>query len=87
MAATLATIITSPADVIKTRMQVNPTEHPTLRKAIARVVQERGPLGFFSGTSLRISRKAASAAIGWTVYEGLLIFLRDRKGQPQTGAL
>ncbi|OWZ37130.1 solute carrier family 25, member 38 [Cryptococcus neoformans c8] len=105
MAATLATIITSPADVIKTRMQVNPTEHPTLRKAIARVIQvrclacilghspirhtlqERGPLGFFSGTSLRISRKAASAAIGWTVYEGLLIFLRDRKGQPQTGAL
>ncbi|OWT38315.1 solute carrier family 25, member 38 [Cryptococcus neoformans] len=105
MAATLATIITSPADVIKTRMQVNPTEHPTLRKAIARVVQvrclacilghsptrhtlqERGPLGFFSGTSLRISRKAASAAIGWTVYEGLLIFLRDRKGQCQTGAL
>ncbi|ADV23602.1 solute carrier family 25, member 38 [Cryptococcus gattii Ru294] len=87
MAATLATIITSPADVIKTRMQVNPSEHPTLRKAVVRVAQERGLLGFFSGTSLRISRKAASAAIGWTVYEGLLIFLRDRKGQPQTGAL
>lgn len=86
-------------------MQVNPSEHPTLRKAVVRVaqvrslaciqdhsltyhtLQERGLLGFFSGTSLRISRKAASAAIGWTVYEGLLIFLRDRKGQPQTGAL
>ncbi|WWD19230.1 hypothetical protein CI109_103688 [Kwoniella shandongensis] len=78
MAATLATVLTSPADVLKTRMQVNPTEHPTIRKAITRVIQERGATGFFSGTSLRISRKAASAAIGWTVYEGLLIFLRDR---------
>ncbi|KAK8854630.1 hypothetical protein IAR55_003369 [Kwoniella newhampshirensis] len=78
MAATLATVLTSPADVLKTRMQVNPTEHPSIRKAMSRVIEERGAMGFFSGTSLRISRKAASAAIGWTVYEGLLIFLRDR---------
>ncbi|KAK6910843.1 hypothetical protein I203_104877 [Kwoniella mangroviensis CBS 8507] len=80
MAAVLATLITSPADVVKTRMQVNPVDHPTLRKAVANVLQDRGPLGLFSGTSLRISRKAASAAIGWTVYEALLIFLRDREG-------
>ncbi|ODN83624.1 hypothetical protein L202_01726 [Cryptococcus amylolentus CBS 6039] len=79
MAAMLATIITSPADVVKTRMQVNPAEHPTLKKAVERIIQERGIAGLFSGTSLRISRKAASAAIGWTVYEALLIFLRDRK--------
>ncbi|WWC90540.1 uncharacterized protein L201_005476 [Kwoniella dendrophila CBS 6074] len=83
MAAVLATLITSPADVVKTRMQVNPTDHPTLRKAVVRVLQDRGPLGLFSGTSLRISRKAASAAIGWTVYEALLIFLRDRDGNVQ----
>ncbi|WWD02206.1 hypothetical protein V865_000244 [Kwoniella europaea PYCC6329] len=80
MAAILATLITSPADVVKTRMQVNPVDHPTLRKAVVKVLQDRGPLGLFSGTSLRISRKAASAAIGWTVYEALLIFLRDREG-------
>lgn len=76
-------------------MQVNPTDHPTLRKAIARIYlvgpavthvwighsdfgQDRGIEGFFSGSSLRISRKAASSAIAWTVYEGLLLFLRDR---------
>ncbi|WVW85423.1 hypothetical protein I302_107461 [Kwoniella bestiolae CBS 10118] len=86
MAAVLATLITSPADVVKTRMQVNPADHPTLRKAVVKVLQDRGPLGLFSGTSLRISRKAASAAIGWTVYEALLIFLRDRDGNGNKNA-
>ncbi|OCF32700.1 solute carrier family 25, member 38 [Kwoniella heveanensis BCC8398] len=80
MAAVFATLLTSPADVVKTRMQVNPADHPSLGKAVARILADRGALGLFSGTSLRISRKAASAAIGWTVYEGLLIFLRDRNG-------
>ncbi|WWC71389.1 uncharacterized protein I206_105344 [Kwoniella pini CBS 10737] len=83
MAAVAATLLTSPADVIKTRMQVNPAEHPSLRKAVIKVLQDRGPIGLFSGTSLRISRKAASAAIGWTVYEALLLFLRDREGNNQ----
>lgn len=37
MSATFATLLTSPADCVKTRMQVNPNEHPTLRKAIQRI--------------------------------------------------
>ncbi|RSH82282.1 hypothetical protein EHS25_005992 [Saitozyma podzolica] len=78
LAAVMATLVTSPADCVKTRMQVNPTDHPTLRKAVMRIYLDRGLAGFFSGSSLRISRKAASSAIGWTVYEGLLLFLRDR---------
>jgi solute carrier family 25 protein 38 len=41
-------------------------------------MQDRGIAGFFSGSSLRISRKAASSAIAWTVYEAVLIFIRDR---------
>ena len=42
-------------------------------------LQSRGFAGFFAGSTLRISRKAASSAIGWSVYEGLLLGLRDRK--------
>ncbi|GFZ50798.1 hypothetical protein JCM24511_08556 [Saitozyma sp. JCM 24511] len=74
LAAVMATLVTSPADCVK----VNPTDHPTLRRAVMRIYLDRGLAGFFSGSSLRISRKAASSAIGWTVYEGLLLFLRDR---------
>jgi hypothetical protein len=42
-------------------------------------LQDRGLAGFFSGSSLRISRKAASSAIGWTVYEAMLVFIRDQQ--------
>ena len=34
---------------------------------------ERGPLGFFDGASLRMSRKVLSSAIGWVVYEAVLM--------------
>lgn len=77
-AAILATLLTSPADVVKTRMQVNSSTHSSLRTAIRLVYADRGISGFFAGSSLRISRKAASSAISWTVYEALLLFLRDR---------
>ncbi|KAG7562877.1 hypothetical protein FFLO_01706 [Filobasidium floriforme] len=78
-AAMLATLATSPADTIKTRMQVLPKANPTIRAAVTSIFQERGLSGFFAGSSLRISRKAASSAIGWTVYEGLLLALRDKQ--------
>jgi len=32
--------------------------------------------GFFDGASIRLSRKVLSSAIGWAVYEGLLMFFR-----------
>lgn len=41
--------------------------------------QEHGFHGFFSGVSLRIVRKGASSAIGWSVYEGLLLAFRERE--------
>ncbi|ORY35697.1 mitochondrial carrier domain-containing protein [Naematelia encephala] len=80
-AAMMATLATSPADCVKTRMQVNPQDHPTIRKAVIRIYNDRGIAGFFSGSTLRISRKAGSGAIAWTVYEGLLLFLRDYQGR------
>ena len=40
------------------------------------VFKERGMQGFFDGASLRLSRKIFSSAIGWAVYESLLVFGR-----------
>jgi solute carrier family 25 protein 38 len=42
--------------------------------------------GFLSGSSLRISRKAASSAIAWTVYEGLLLVLHSQQAAAAGGA-
>ncbi|KAL7422452.1 hypothetical protein Q5752_003100 [Cryptotrichosporon argae] len=85
-ASVLATIITSPADCVKTRMQVAPAEHSTIRRAVARIYSDRGLPGFFSGSALRVSRKAASSAIAWTVYEGVLLFLQAKEPIGPVGA-
>jgi solute carrier family 25 protein 38 len=45
------------------------------------VSKERGIYSFFDGASLRLSRKILSSAIGWAVYESLLVFARTRNGQ------
>lgn len=35
-------------------------------------------MGFFDGISLRLSRKVLSSAIGWGVYEAILVFMDNR---------
>jgi len=80
-AGTLATLATHPFDVIKTRMQVRSgRKYCSLSQTASTVWNERGISGFFDGASLRISRKIFSSAIGWAVYESLLVFARTRSG-------
>lgn len=59
-------------------MQVAPKENPSIMRAVRHIYADLGLVGFFAGSSLRISRKAASSAIAWTVYEGLLLVFRAR---------
>jgi len=70
----VATIVTHPFDVIKTKVQVRREErYHGFLMTVRTVWKQRGISGFFDGASLRLSRKVASSAIGWAVYEGLLI--------------
>ncbi|KAH9971675.1 mitochondrial carrier domain-containing protein [Lactifluus volemus] len=81
-AGTIATLTTHPFDVIKTRMQVRSEDkYHGLTRTVLTVWNERGISGFFDGASLRLSRKILSSAIGWGVYESLLLFSRTRSGQ------
>ncbi|KAI0295381.1 mitochondrial carrier [Multifurca ochricompacta] len=76
-AGTIATLATHPFDVIKTRLQVRTEEkYHGLTRTVLTVWNERGIYGFFDGASLRLSRKILSSAIGWAVYESLLLFAR-----------
>ncbi|KAJ3510661.1 hypothetical protein NMY22_g15910 [Coprinellus aureogranulatus] len=73
-AGALATISTQPFDVIKTRIQVRPEgQYHSLLGTVKNIMLERGPMGFFDGASLRMSRKVLSSAIGWVVYEAVLM--------------
>lgn len=49
------------------------------------MIQQRGLLGFFDGASLRLSRKVLSSAIGWAVYESVLLFMKSQpKANPES---
>ncbi|KLO17469.1 solute carrier family 25 member 38 [Schizopora paradoxa] len=81
-AGAIATVVTHPFDVIKTKVQVRQEDryHGFLR-TIMTIWEQRGARGFFDGVSLRVSRKVFSSAIGWAVYEGMLIFMYDDHGK------
>jgi len=78
-AGAIATMATHPFDVIKTKIQVRKeVQYQSFFQTTRTIWQQRGFTGFFDGASLRLSRKVASSAIFWAVYEGSLIFMRTK---------
>ncbi|KAJ7477239.1 solute carrier family 25 member 38 [Mycena galericulata] len=76
-AGAIATMATHPFDVIKTKVQVRSEDrYHGFQRTVRTIWTQRGPAGFFDGASLRMSRKILSSAIGWAVYEGVLMFIR-----------
>ncbi|XP_078126035.1 mitochondrial glycine transporter A-like [Sander vitreus] len=70
VAGVLASLITQPADVVKTHVQVN----PQLRTAVAiqYIYKEHRLQGFFRGAVPRALRRTMMAAMAWTVYEQMM---------------
>ncbi|XP_076233562.1 mitochondrial glycine transporter [Calliopsis andreniformis] len=69
LAGIFASIVTQPADVIKTKMQLYPNEFKDVRGAIIRVYKKYGVLGYFKGIVPRMLRRTLVTAMAWTVYE------------------
>ncbi|KAF9912982.1 hypothetical protein BX616_010196, partial [Lobosporangium transversale] len=65
----LSTTITHPFDMLKTRMQLKPTEYRNVFQAARKVLMEEGAIGFLDGILVRTIRKSIHSAISWTVYE------------------
>lgn len=72
LAAGLATAITNPFDAIKTRIQLQPKKYHNLLHAGKKMVAEDGFKSLFDGLGIRMSRKALSSALAWTLYEELI---------------
>ncbi|KAK2873809.1 hypothetical protein FQN49_002055 [Arthroderma sp. PD_2] len=88
LAAGLATTITNPFDVIKTRVQLMPSKYRNMWCAAKLVLQGEGVRGLFGGLSLRIGRKAISSALAWTIYEDLILRAEtSRWAQGEKGSL
>ena len=82
LAAALATTVTNPPDVVKTRLQLMPEKYQTTLQAVRVMVQEEGLRCLWGGLGLRVSRKALSSALAWTVYEEAVRRAGDIWGKP-----
>ncbi|KAK3583630.1 hypothetical protein CHS0354_039456 [Potamilus streckersoni] len=71
-AGIIASLITQPADVIKTHMQLYPKRFGRIMKAIHYVYQEDGLAGFWRGIVPRALRRTLMATMAWTIYEEII---------------
>lgn len=71
VAAVFSTTVTAPFDTIKTRMQLRSKTYRTFTETTKKLYAENWTQ-FFNGLSLRLVRKAGSAAIAWCIYEELV---------------
>lgn len=69
---TVCSIISNPFDAVKTRIQLQPERYRNMFSAARRMVGEEGARALWDGLALRMSRKALSSALAWTVYEELI---------------
>uniref|UniRef100_A0A3B1KBY9 Mitochondrial glycine transporter n=1 Tax=Astyanax mexicanus TaxID=7994 RepID=A0A3B1KBY9_ASTMX len=68
----LASLVTQPADVVKTQVQVNPHLFRRTWDAVHYIYMEHGAVGFFRGAVPRSLRRTMMAAMAWTIYEQLM---------------
>lgn len=70
--AIICSIISNPFDAVKTRIQLQPKKYRNMVQASRKMLAEEGVRSMMDGLALRMSRKAMSSALAWTVYEELI---------------
>ena len=71
-AGVLASAITHPADVVKTKMQLYPSEFKNALNAFYFVYNKYGVFGYFKGIVPRMLRRTLMTTMAWTVYEQVI---------------
>ena len=64
--------MSNPFDAVKTRIQLQPQRYHNIWHAASKMVRKEGFRSLWDGLALRMSRKALSSALAWTVYEELI---------------
>lgn len=72
VAGCLASIVTQPADVVKTHMQLYPERFASVRHVVLHVYGKDGLTGFLRGIVPRTLRRTLMAALAWTFYEQIM---------------
>ena len=80
LAAVAATVLTQPADVVRTRMQLNlgsvggggaGAAPQTTLGVFRQVLSEHGVRGLLAGAAPRVAKRTLQTALLWTLYEEL----------------
>ncbi|XP_058797724.1 mitochondrial glycine transporter B-like isoform X2 [Phymastichus coffea] len=69
IAGILSSVVTQPADVIKTKMQLYPHEFTGVKNCFYSIYYKYGLFGYFKGIVPRMLRRTLMTAMAWTVYE------------------
>lgn len=72
LSGAVCSAISNPIDVCKTRIQLQPQEYRNVFQASYKMLIEDGFWSLWDGLALRMSRKALSSALAWTIYEELI---------------
>ncbi|KAK2045853.1 mitochondrial carrier [Colletotrichum somersetense] len=72
MAGAACSVVSNPFDAIKTRIQLQPAIYRNMYQACYKMITEEGLRSLLDGVALRMSRKAMSSALAWTLYEELI---------------
>lgn len=72
LAGAACSVVSNPFDAVKTRIQLQPQEYRNIWHAWYKMVSQDGVRSLWDGLALRMSRKALSSALAWTVYEELI---------------
>lgn len=73
LAGVLASLVTQPADVIKTQLQLQREgKGGSVRTTAALILNKQGLAGFTTGFVPRALRRTLMAALAWTVYEKMI---------------
>ncbi|KAK4103127.1 solute carrier family 25 member 38 [Parathielavia hyrcaniae] len=72
LSGVICSVVSNPFDAVKTRIQLHPAAYRNMAQAATRMVHEEGARALWDGLALRMSRKAVSSALAWTVYEELV---------------
>lgn len=73
----LATALTHPFDLLRTKTQLNPKQYPNMRRGFLYILQHGRWQDLWSGLELRVTRKMIGSAVAWTVYEQVLFYIRQ----------
>ncbi len=72
MAGAMACLVTHPADVVKTQMQLYPNQNRSLRQTVANIARQTKLRGFAVGFLPRMVRRTLITALAWTIYESVM---------------